>query len=84
MILCAATLAVLLVIGGVEQNPGPGVEVENTVQVLCSGCERSLKWEHNVTRVAVGFITAVEMLRHKWRRAGSGTVIGVKGKGFVY
>lgn len=57
MILCAATLAVLLVIGGVEQNPGPGVEVENTVQVLCSGCERNLKsgtqcdtcgrWFHN-------------------------------------
>jgi hypothetical protein len=36
-----------------------------------------------VTRMAVGSITAVAMLRHKWRRAGSGTVIGVEGKGFV-
>jgi hypothetical protein len=26
MILCAVALAVLLVTGGVEQNPGPGVE----------------------------------------------------------
>ena len=26
--LCALVLAILLVIGGVEQNPGPGVEVE--------------------------------------------------------
>jgi hypothetical protein len=28
MILCATTLAVLLVIGGKEKNPGPGVEAE--------------------------------------------------------
>jgi hypothetical protein len=48
---------VLLVIGGVEQNPGPGVEAENRLQVLCSGCDRNLKsgtqcdvcgrWFHN-------------------------------------
>lgn len=54
MILCAAVLATLLVIGGVELNPGP---VENIVQVLCSGCDRNLKsgtqcetcgrWYHN-------------------------------------
>jgi len=35
--------AMLLVIGGVEQNPGPVVEVENTVQLLCNGCGRNLK-----------------------------------------
>jgi hypothetical protein len=40
MILCAAVLATLLVIGGVEQNPG---SVDNIVQVLCSGCDRNLK-----------------------------------------
>jgi hypothetical protein len=28
MILCATTLAVLLVIGGVKKNPGPGMEAE--------------------------------------------------------
>jgi hypothetical protein len=39
-ILCAAVLATLLMIGGVELNPGP---VENIVQVLCSGCDRNLK-----------------------------------------
>jgi hypothetical protein len=39
MLLCAATLTALLVIGGVEQNPGPGVEVQNSLQILCSGCE---------------------------------------------
>jgi hypothetical protein len=43
MLLCAATLTALLVIGGGEQTPGPGVEVDNSLQVLCSGCERSLK-----------------------------------------
>jgi hypothetical protein len=43
MLLCAATQAVLLVIGGVEQNPGPGVEAGSCLQVLCSGCDRVLK-----------------------------------------
>ena len=38
-----AVLAVLLVTGGVEQNPGPGVEGESFMQVMCSGCDRSLK-----------------------------------------
>jgi len=51
------TLAVLLVIGGVEKNPGPGVEAEKTMQVVCSICDRNLKsgtqcntrghWFHN-------------------------------------
>jgi hypothetical protein len=36
-------LAILLIIGGVEQNPGVFVEVENTVLFLCSGCGRNLK-----------------------------------------
>jgi hypothetical protein len=39
MILCAAVLATLLVIGGVELNPGL---VNSIVQVLCSGCDRNL------------------------------------------
>jgi hypothetical protein len=57
MLLCAATLTVLLVIGGVEQNPGPGVDVENSLQILYSGSGRNLKsgtqcdmcerWFHN-------------------------------------
>ncbi|KDR12548.1 hypothetical protein L798_13708 [Zootermopsis nevadensis] len=54
-ILCAAALAVLLIISGVEQNPGPGSE--NILQVLCNVCDRNLKsgtqcdtcgrWFHN-------------------------------------
>jgi hypothetical protein len=54
MILCAEVLATLLMIGGVELNPGPA---HNIVQVLCSGCDRNLKpgthcescgrWYHN-------------------------------------
>jgi len=39
IILCPAVLATLLIIGGVELNPGP---VENIVKVLCSGCYRNL------------------------------------------
>jgi len=42
-VLCSMVLAVLLIIGGVEQNPGPVVEVENTVRLLCTGCGRNLK-----------------------------------------
>jgi len=41
-VLRSMVLAVLLVIGGVEQNPGPVVEVENTVRLLCTGCGRNL------------------------------------------
>jgi len=37
------TYAVLLAIGGVEKNPGPGVQAEKIMQVLCSRCERNLK-----------------------------------------
>jgi hypothetical protein len=36
----AAVLATLLVIGGVELNPGP---VDSIVDVLCSGCDRNIK-----------------------------------------
>jgi hypothetical protein len=39
MILYVAVLVLSLVIGGVEQNPGAGLEAENTVEVLCSGCD---------------------------------------------
>ena len=38
MTLCAAVIATLLVIGGVELNPGP---VDNVVKVLCSGCDKN-------------------------------------------
>jgi hypothetical protein len=57
MILCPTTLAVLLVIGGVEKNPGPGVDAEKILHVLCSGRDRNFKsgtqcntsghWFHN-------------------------------------
>jgi len=36
-------LAVLLVIGGFEQNPRPVVKVENTVRLVCTRCGRNLK-----------------------------------------
>jgi len=65
-------LAVLLVIGGVEQNPGPVVEVENTVRLLYSGCGRNLKsgiqcelcgrWYH----YSCGSVKAVAAERENW------------------
>jgi len=72
MILCATTVAVLLVIGGVEENPGPGVESEKIMRVLCSGCDRILKsgtqcdtcgrWFHN----SCGNVKAQVAESRKW------------------
>ena len=42
-VLSSAVLAMLLIIGGVDQNPGPVGEVQNTVRLLCTGCGRNLK-----------------------------------------
>ena len=42
-VLSSMVLVVLLVIGGVEHNPGPVVEEENTVKLLCTGRGRILK-----------------------------------------
>jgi hypothetical protein len=43
LILSATTLAALLIIGGVEINPGPGVETEKDMSVLRSECDKNLK-----------------------------------------
>jgi hypothetical protein len=40
--LCSG-FGILLVTDEVEQNSGPGVEVESFMQVMCSGCDRILK-----------------------------------------
>jgi hypothetical protein len=42
-VLSSMVIAVLLVTGGVEQNPGPGVEGMDTIQLTCTGCSRNLK-----------------------------------------
>ena len=73
-VLSSMVLAVLLIIGGVEQNPGPAVEVENTVRLLCTGCGRNLnsgiqcelcgRWYHYSCGSAK--IQAAE--REKWNR----------------
>jgi len=36
-VLSSMVLVVLLMIGGIEQNPGPVVEMENTMQLACTG-----------------------------------------------
>lgn len=55
--LCAVVMVILLVIDRVEKNPGPDVEGESFMQVMCSGHDTSLKsriqcnscgrWFHN-------------------------------------
>jgi hypothetical protein len=37
-VLRLVVLVVLLIIGEIQKNPGPVVETENTVQLLCTGC----------------------------------------------
>ena len=43
MVLSPVVLAMLLIIVGVEKNPGPFVEMENTMRILCTVCARNLK-----------------------------------------
>jgi hypothetical protein len=40
-VLSSMVLAVLLIVGGNEQNPGPVEEVENTMRLICTGCSRN-------------------------------------------
>ena len=70
-LLCAMVLASLLFIGGVELNPGP---VDNTVQALCSGCDR--------THVAGGITTAVVTSRSTLLRVENGTSTDVDRRDF--
>jgi hypothetical protein len=80
MILCEKTLAVLLVIGGMEKNPGHGVQAEKVAQVLCGVWIEISNRELNVTRVDAGSLRAVVMLKLKWRIAGNGFVVSVDRK----
>ena len=57
--------AVLLIIGGVEQNPGPAVEVENPVRLLCTGCGRNLK--SGIQCELCGQVVSLKL----WKREGS-------------
>jgi hypothetical protein len=64
-------LAVLLIIGGNEKNPGPDMEVENIVRLICTGSSRNLKlgiqcelcgrWYHSS-----GNVKAVAAERENW------------------
>ena len=79
MILCAAASATLLVNGGVEQTPGPGMEGESIFQILYSESDRILKsgtrcetcgrWYHN----CCGNVKAqvAESWKWNWDRCGS-------------
>jgi hypothetical protein len=82
MLLCTATLPVLSVIGGVEQNPGLGVEAGNW-KFSVVGATGYSNLEHNAPHVDVCFTTAVETSRLRWLKAGSGAVIGADGIGLV-
>jgi hypothetical protein len=42
-VLSSMILSVLLMTGGIEQNPGPAAEVENTIGLLCAGCSENRK-----------------------------------------
>ena len=66
---CATLLASLLMIGGVELNPGP---VDNIVQVLCGGCDRILKSGTQCESCAAGITTAVVISSFKLLRVGNG------------
>jgi hypothetical protein len=81
MILCATTLAVLLVIDGMEENPSPGVEAEKIVRVLCSGCERILKSGTQCDTCERWFHNSLVILKLKWQRAENRSVTSVDRRG---
>ena len=41
--LSSSNLAVLLIIGGIEQNPGPVIDSVNAIKLSCMGCNRNLR-----------------------------------------
>jgi hypothetical protein len=43
MVLSSTVLAALLVIGCVEQNPGPVVQALSITQRVCTGCSKNLR-----------------------------------------
>jgi hypothetical protein len=60
-LLCAASLAILLVFGDVEQNPGPVVEQRTFYKYRVVGVRGISNRVHSATRVDDGFTTAVAM-----------------------
>ena len=71
-VLGSTVLAILLIIGGIEQNPGPVMEVVSTVRLTCTGCNRNLKsgiqcelcgkWYH----YSCGNVKALPVERENW------------------
>ena len=78
MILYPTALAVLLVIVGVEKNPGPAVEAEKIFKFCVAVATEISIRELSVTRVEVSSLTSVVTLKLKWRREGNGSVINVE------
>lgn len=70
--LSSTILAVLLVIGGIEQNPGPVMDSTNAIKLSCTGCSRNLRtgiqcelcghWYH----YSCGNVKGVWTEREKW------------------
>ena len=60
-VLSSMVLALILIIGGVEKNPGPVLEVVNTVRLLCTGCGRNLKSVIQCELRGNGIIIVVEV-----------------------
>jgi hypothetical protein len=53
------------------------------LRTVCKYCVVDLSLEHNAICVDIDFTTAVETLRLKWLRAGSGDAKGTDETGFV-
>ena len=60
-VLSSMILALLLTIGGIEQNPGPVLEVENTVRLLCVCALGIWSQESNINYVNNGIIIVMEV-----------------------
>jgi hypothetical protein len=77
VILCAKTLAALLVVGDDEKFQDLMWRLKKFWEFCVAELTEISNPELNVTRVKSGPITAVVILKRKWPRVGNGSVISV-------
>jgi len=70
MILCATTLAVLLVTGGEAKNPGPGMEAKKIMQVLCRVCDGNPKLGTHCDTCGLWFHNSCGIVSDQWAESG--------------
>ena len=75
--MCDDFSCAILLICGVENSLGPGVEVEKILQFFCTACDRNHKSGTQCNTCGRWFHKSRSILKLKWRGPGKGTVISL-------